>query len=426
MKSITFFNLLTDLFFLLLHQIMPLQKKKTPVNKKGKQSKTTKDNKKAPQKTKAPSKRKITTANKSPSVITPTKTSIVDNPYGKVYILVFSTGKYIEFKSWKEAEDIKKALPTEAKAIGICVVDSSEDIDVQIKTFIKEENNKITVSKLPAVSKTRASNKSSAVKNNKKNDSDDDEFSMLKTSSKTVTENGTLVKTERSTYYDNIAPAGNDFIVQIFEIDPEMFPGMKVNFYPFTLDFRSNKTPTQPYWVHKAEYIVQAIQFEHHDIPKQHQQYTPFHHLFRNVTLRKESLGPNEKKTFTLKKSNYVLDYEVIVGYAPANWSQPKLEEAIAKFKSIMTSDESRTLYHAICQKNSRGELFVKNTEPTADYWSKLKESPNKVFRESSLDSTFLDEDIMKIVFDCFGVHARKDWSKEVEQFAYGNSIVTS
>ena len=133
---------------------MPPQTKKTPVNKKGKQSKTRKDKKKAPQKTKAPSKRKITTANKSTSVIPPTKTLIVDNPYGKVYIIVFSTGKYIEFKSWKQAEDIKKALPTEAKAIGICVVDASEDIDVQIKTFIKEENNK----KVPAVSKTRASN----------------------------------------------------------------------------------------------------------------------------------------------------------------------------------------------------------------------------------------------------------------------------
>jgi hypothetical protein len=393
---------------------MPPKKKPTTASQKGKQSKTMKkDTSKTRKITKTPVRRKITTA----SVITPTKTLMSDNPYGKAYILVFSTGKYIQFKSWKEAEDIKEALPTEATTIGICVVDTSEDIDGQIQNFIKEENNK----QVPAVSKTRASKQSSAVKkNNKKNDSDDGDFSILKTSGNTVTETETPVKSERSAYYDNIVATGNEFIIKIFQVDPELFPGMTVNFYPFTLDFRSNKKTGQPYWVHKAEYIVQAIQFEKSDIPPKEQQYIDFHHLFRNVTLRKESLGANERKTFALK-STFVIDYEVIVGYAPIHWSQPKLEQAIAKFKSIMISDESRTLYHEICKKNSRGALFLQHTEPAADYWSKLKESPTKVFRETSLNSTFLDEDIMKIVSDCFGVPGRKNWSNEVEQFAYGN-----
>jgi hypothetical protein len=401
----------------------PTKTKKPPVIKKGKQSKTVKDNNKAPKKTRAK-----TTRSAKLAVITPTKTLINDNPYGKIYTLVFSTGKYTEYKSWKEAEDIKEALPIEAKTIGICVVDGSEDKDFQIKKFIKEKTDMSIKTKVATVLKTKSSKESAAVKNNNSNDPDDGDFSMLKTSRNTVTENETAVvmKSERSEFYKTIAVTGNEFIIQIFEVDPDMFPGTTPRYYPFTLDFRSNRTTKQPYWVHKAEYIVQAIQFEHNHIPKEQQKYKDFHANFKKVTLRKEPLGVNERKTFTLKTSNIEIDYDVIVGYAPVQWRQPRLEQAILKFKSTMTCHESRTLYHEICQKNSRGAVFVQNTEPSAEYWSKLEESPNKIFRETSLDSTFMDEDIKNIISDCFGVNEKEHWSKEIQEYAYGSVIVTS
>ena len=119
------------------------------------------------------------------------------------------------------------------------------------------------------------------------------------------------------------------FVLWIFLIND--IPEAK--YYPFPLDFHSKKIPTGPFWVYKAEYITQALEWEKREIPAAQRKFTNFDYNLEAVLYRQTPYGPNEKKTITLKSTGGILDYFILLGFAPIAWDIAKLNEHVQRFK---------------------------------------------------------------------------------------------